>query len=459
MNRFFAFAFIFITLTALCIANIGTAKAQTPNSWTTMAPLPNPYYDVLGAAAVNGKIYFLGGDTYAQYNPETNNWTAIAPLPIYNSWATVVACQNKIYVIGGSKDQPTQVYDPATNTWENKTSIPTTRGALMANVVNDKIYVIGGGKPAGPQIIDTSYENDVYDPATDSWSKMASVPTPVMGYASAVLDDKIYIIGGGTSTPISQNATTQVQIFDPKMNQWTNGTSIPNGVCYAGACSTTGLLAPKRIYVIGGLLNYGGRYLGTASEINQVYDPETGAWSFAASIPNVRWFFSLVNVDDALYALGGTNGSVQSRNLIPEREAIAATKVQANEKYLPMGYVASPSPTPTPSLSPSPTPSISPSYSPTQQPTVEPTQTAKPAIVPIVDGVNPLPYILGIIAVAIVAIIIVGLAVCFYFKKHRIKKTANYLDLPIPFQNFSARFSETASCEGREFKPKLKQIP
>ena len=378
MNRSIALAFVFILLIASCIALIQPVKASE-NSWVTMSPVPTPYYGFLGAAQAEGKIYFLGDGISARYDPETDNWTAILPLPIYNSWATVVACQNKIYVIGGWADHPTQVYDPATDTWENKTSLPSTRGAIRANVVEGKIYLIAGAIPAPPQVISTSSETDVYDPASDSWSTMAPIPTPVMGYASAVLDGKIYIIGGGTAASFRQNASTLVQIFDPKTNQWTNGTSIPIGVCYAEASLTTGLLAPKRVYVVGGLLNYGGPYLGTASLANQVYDPETQTWSVAASIPNNRWYFSLVNVDDALYAVGGTNSSVQSRNLIPEKEAIAATQVQANERYIPTGYKGILPPAPTlPSPSPSPTPNISPSPSPSPSPT--PTLSPSPSI-------------------------------------------------------------------------------
>ncbi len=65
--------------------------------------------------------------------------------------------------------------------------------------------------------------------------------------------------------------------------------------------------------------------------------------------------------------------------------------------------------------------SANPSDSPTQQPTLEPTQSAKPAIGSIVDGIDPLPYIIGIVAVGIVAI--VGSAV--YFAKFRKKKETN----------------------------------
>jgi N-acetylneuraminic acid mutarotase len=275
---------VFVPLLAFSIGTIpfsGVEKvnATEEDSWTTLAPLPTPFYKTIGAAAVDGKIYFIGGNITEQYDPETNTWTSIAPLPIYNGWATVVACQNKIYVIGGNAEDPTQVYDPATETWENRTSIPTTRTVSRANVVDGKIYVISGQIPSPLGVVNPSSSNDVYDPATDSWSKMAPISIPVIGYASAVSDNKIYIIGGGNASGGVQNAINQVQIFDPQTNQWTNGTPIPTGVAYASAYATTGLSAPKRIYVIGGTLTYNwNRYSPPGTDLNQVYDPETGLW-------------------------------------------------------------------------------------------------------------------------------------------------------------------------------------
>lgn len=318
-------------------ANPAFGGAVVEDSWLTVAPLPMSY-DVLGAAAVDGQIYVIGYDVCERYDLGTNTWSSIARLPIYTG-STVVACQNKIYVIGGA---PTQVYDPAIDTWENRTSIPATIYRQQANVVDDKIYVIFGQQPSPLSIINPSDVNYVYDPAADSWSEMTPIPTPVEGYASAVLDNNLYIIGGGTGTSTPNNATNIVQIFDPETNQWTNGNPIPTGVYKATACSTSGLIAPKRIYVVGGSLRYDGGGLSvetsaqTATNLTQVYDPATGSWSLATSIPESRRSFSLINVNDALYAVGGVNGN------------------GAIERYIPIGYDESMLPTPSPSPTPLP---------------------------------------------------------------------------------------------------------
>jgi N-acetylneuraminic acid mutarotase len=299
-------------------------NATEEGSWTTLALLPEPSHTI-GAAVVDGKIYVIDWTTCVKYDPETNNWTAKAPPPITNTWGSVVACQNKIYLIGGASDLPTQVYDPATDIWENRTSIPTTRSSLQANVVDGKIYLIGGQMPAGLYVINASSSNDVYDPETDTWTQMAPIPTAVMGYASAVFEEKIYIISGGNESGPDYKPTNLVQIFDTEKNQWTKGTPIPTGVCSSRAGITTGLSAPKRIYVIGGTTDYYPRW-ATYNVVNltQTYDPETDTWTTGSPMLTPRSGFGIAVVNDEIYAIGG----------VKEEDYLVV-----NEKYTPAGYI------------------------------------------------------------------------------------------------------------------------
>lgn len=73
--------------------------------------------------------------------------------------------------------------------------MPTKRYTNNANVVDGKIYVTSGQIPA-LGIVHALGATEVYDPEKDSWSELEHIPKPVVGYASAVLDNKIYIIGG-----------------------------------------------------------------------------------------------------------------------------------------------------------------------------------------------------------------------------------------------------------------------
>ena len=288
----------------------------TENSWTTKSPMPtaNGYL----AAVVNGKIYVFGNSVNYEYDPATDAWAAKKPLPTPVQSFVVAACQDRIYVIGGNVyPVPTtginEVYNPATDTWENRTPMPSNRSDMEANVVNGKIYLIGGY--ADPNKGTTSNLNEVYDPATNSWSMKAPMPYNAVHCASTVVDNKIYVIGGQNIYNWDFN-----QIYDPATDTWSQGTRIPVSTWQAAAGATTGTMAPKRIYVIGG---QGSGMLDFLSR-NYVYDPQADSWSVGADLPTPRSNLAVAVVNDLLYAVGGTVGW--------------GTATAAVEQYTPFGY-------------------------------------------------------------------------------------------------------------------------
>ncbi len=86
-----------------------------------------------------------------------------------------------------------EVFDPATNTWSTAAPMPTARGGLSAAVVNGKIYAIGGIN-SGVRLSTV----EVYDPATNTWSAAASMLTPREILAAAAVNGKVYAITMGS---------------------------------------------------------------------------------------------------------------------------------------------------------------------------------------------------------------------------------------------------------------------
>jgi N-acetylneuraminic acid mutarotase len=312
------------SIVATPFLSIEKVNAQEEGSWTTLAPLPMETSAKGVALALNEKIYYMNSNMTLCYDPETNNWTKLSPPPIPKG-GVYAACQNKIYVLGGSAGVPTRVYDPATDTWENRTSTHETRGIVHANVVDGKIYVMGGQYLGFITLLYPVSSNYVYDPETDTWSQMADIPVGVGGYASAVVDGKIYIISGGMDFP-HHPYTNLVQIFDPATNQWTNGTSIPTFVYNARACVITEPSGKKQIHVIGGQLRYSWQVIPDIDgvDLHQVYDPETDTWTNATAMPTPRTGLGLVTLYNEIYAIGGEHNG---------------TLILANEKYTPSGYI------------------------------------------------------------------------------------------------------------------------
>jgi hypothetical protein len=189
--------------------------------------------------------------------------------------------------------------------------MPTPRTQFEANVVNDKIYVIGG----------SSNLNEIYDPANDSWTTKAAMPIGVTLYASAVIDNKIYFMGG--SGPDTPNLN---QIYDADTDTWSFGTPVPTPVVSAAADATSGVLAPKRIYVIGGLANHS----NDGISLNQVYNPQNDSWTAGEPMPTARFQLHMTVLNDQIYVMGG----------LPFF-AIGPYCFE-NEQYTPIGYGTAP---------------------------------------------------------------------------------------------------------------------
>ncbi len=299
------FALLLLTL-AIVSNSCVYADSITQDSWITLSPstdkIVSAVGNIIGAAALDDKIFLIGTKSCAVYTLSINSWAPIASPSTY-TYGPVVACQNKIYLICNS----TQVYNPATDTWETKTAIPQALNGQKACVVDDKIYVMSGKNPAPIGIVNPSDANYVYDPATDLWSSREPVPVPVAGPSVVAFNNKVYLVGGGVGTSLVENATNLVQIFTPQTNTWITGEQMPTGVIYSAAFSTL-QFAPERIYVVGGSLMYdGGGLMGgdrsesTATNLTQKYDFMTGQWSFSKTAPLNTLYSASATVNEVLY--------------------------------------------------------------------------------------------------------------------------------------------------------------
>jgi hypothetical protein len=363
MNKVAALPLILLSITALYVVTADPSWAVSNDCWVSKKALPTER-EGLCAAVVNGKIYAVGGwSPNEMYDPNADNWITLQSVPTSRAFFGTAVFRDKIYIIGGLDQlyypsNPSEfyviegvtgvneVYDPVTNTWETKTPMPTPRDHLQANIVDSRIFLIGGQtqQPLDDLTAEhTSNLTEVYDPATDSWTTMASIPNAVYSYASVVVDGKIYVISGMYANSSLSNL---VQIFDPQTNSWSFGKPIPTPMNLAAAGATTGIVAPKRIYVFGG-------------SKTQVYDPEADTWSSGADMPTYRYGLAVAVVNDTLYALGGSGVSL----------------TDANEQYTPIGYgTVTPSPSTTATQSPELTPTQSPTASAyaSEQPNQEP---------------------------------------------------------------------------------------
>ncbi|MDR0493856.1 MAG: hypothetical protein LBH74_09510 [Nitrososphaerota archaeon] len=316
-------AFLLISSFMVLSEHTATSQQPTENTWKSLKPIPQT--DTYKAVTVNGQIHLLSSRNHYVYNPNKDEWTTKKTMTTARNFFGITVYHDKIYVIGGTygsdgeyfTSDAVEVYDLKTDNWETKASMLTARSSLCANEVDGKIYLIGG-RTGGPSSIVGI--NEVYDITTDTWTTKKPLHNPVDAYASAVVDGKIYVLGGFEGL-YHRAPVDFTQIYDPKTDTWSRGAQMPNITCDAAAGATSGLLAPKQIYVIGG----GQRDLATNAI--QIYNPATDTWTIGADMPSARCALTVAVSNDIIYAIGGMSTAL-------------GPPLTTNERYVPYGYGA-----------------------------------------------------------------------------------------------------------------------
>jgi N-acetylneuraminic acid mutarotase len=148
----------------------------------------------------NDKAYPARLARAAAYNPTTNTWRRIAPLPgsdvRYSFRGTAVWDGREILVTGaGPKGQSAFSYNPRTNRWRKLAPLPAPRPGGTAVWTGKQLFVWGGSNLRGTaQLAD----GVAYDPKTDRWSTISRAPLRAR-YGPAVewTGQELIVWGGG----------------------------------------------------------------------------------------------------------------------------------------------------------------------------------------------------------------------------------------------------------------------
>ena len=164
------------------------------------------------------------------------------------------------------------VFGTEEDSWETLADVPTGRLGAGVAVVNGKIYVIGGYSQ-GPV-----NNNEEYDTNTDTWAIKKRMPTRRSNFAIAVYQNKIYCIGGGDNS--YEGITGITEVYDPLTGTWETKSLMPTAREFMDANVVEG-----KIFVIGGsnFPNLNDPYY--VPNINEVYNPETDTWSTSVPPP------------------------------------------------------------------------------------------------------------------------------------------------------------------------------
>jgi N-acetylneuraminic acid mutarotase len=231
----------------------------TAKRWRAAAGTLRGIIYLAGGVSTEGGVCGDVVSTVEAYDPVANSWSTRMPMNTARTLVSLAVDDandngnNKLYAIGGATADftalPTvEVYDASTGMWTPIADMNTARALPSVGVgIDGKIYAVGG-QTIGQVAIDTV---EYYDPSNPStgWTLQAShMPFPRLNAGAAVLEGKIYVAGGEDQGPSdAPGPSSTVQVYDPSSDSWTTEASMPTGRHVLGAA-----VVEDKLYAVGG---------------------------------------------------------------------------------------------------------------------------------------------------------------------------------------------------------------
>jgi hypothetical protein len=253
---------------------------QATDTWTYKTPMPTPRSDFaiavynnkiycMGGTVGTEKVdiifsRFVTSSINEVYDPATDTWETKAPLPNGGMFMQAFVTHNKIHVIDGRFNE---VYDPENDSWTTKAPTPLPAedyGPSGSNdyalfLLNNKLYIAGefSNRFITYELVEDTWSNGSTLPAYDFYSVAGGMTTGSKAPKRLYL---LFGIRGWVPSPVTQ-------AYDPSSNVWVTGKPIPTNRVHPGIA-----VVDDKLYVIGGYaMGVSGRV--NASALNEQYTP------------------------------------------------------------------------------------------------------------------------------------------------------------------------------------------
>ena len=321
---------------------------QTPVSRIQLhKPLKEPLTS-FGAAVQGDYLYVFGGHNGAahgfgadlllnhfrriRFDDPKAEWEELAMQPPAQSVALVSDGQY-IYRIAGlsflnsGADEETKFdstthfarYNPETNKWTQLPSLPEPRSSLDAAVVGRSIFVAGGWNLQGESSRDADWHETILrfdlDNSDGGWQTLDGPGYQTRAVSVAAHNGRFFLLGGIQPKGI----TRKVSIYDPASGEWSEGPELRPDASSAGFATSS--------FATGGHLYY----TGSSGVVYRLNDDENG-WDVADRLMFPRMFLRLLPAGtDRLIALGGTGSATGRTGVV---ESIRLTEKSSDDKTL-----------------------------------------------------------------------------------------------------------------------------
>ena len=179
------------------------------------------------------------GDAFSDgvaYNPVTNTWRALPRGPLAGSQAPIGVWTGKeLLVLVGNTDPDGKpwparfaraaAYDPRTNSWHRIAPLPASRNGANAVWDGRELLVLGGTGSRGDGAPRAAKTGFAYNPRTNTWRTLPRLPEGRIG-SVAVWTGHDVLLWGGQTKPDGVQLTSGLA-FDPRLGRWSSVPKAP----------------------------------------------------------------------------------------------------------------------------------------------------------------------------------------------------------------------------------------
>ncbi|GIL42656.1 hypothetical protein Vafri_603 [Volvox africanus] len=276
-------------------------------------------------------------------------WSPATEMRYPRSDHGVISYNKYAYLIGGLSVNDTSKngavlrsvvqYDTETGVLQNMSNLPFPRYRFAYALLDGKIYVMGGTDEINGAPTNTVL---VYTVESNKWGTVGQLNTPRIDACGAVANGKVYVFGGYDAESYS---LATVEVFDPATGTWTQLPATSNLQVSRGDCRAVAI--NNIIYAVGGAEWYNNtsrdckanwvfcyRFLKSV----EAFDPNKNVWSYRASMITPRGDFGIEALPGGRIIVAGGergNGTQNSMAMYDVEEYIVDHDIWVQKAPLP----------------------------------------------------------------------------------------------------------------------------
>ncbi|XP_019853495.1 PREDICTED: kelch-like protein 2 [Amphimedon queenslandica] len=260
-------------------------------------------------------IYTIGGrnsqkclNTAERYVTEDDRWEELPCMKQVRTAVSAGSIDGRLYAVGGECEtkfshegtlylSSVEYYDPIQNTWSNVAEMRYARSFAAVAVLNDKLYAIGG------ETTQYCYKSvEEYDPVANTWSIVPDMHTARSGAGAAALDGRLYVLGGQDRAV----HYSSMECYDPNEKRWYMCPSMKHprsGVATA--------VLGRYLYAIGGRDRHRQAYY----DIVERFNVDTNTWESFPRLTHSRAWPAATVFKNEVYVIGGYDGQLRLKSV------------------------------------------------------------------------------------------------------------------------------------------------